>query len=168
MLGMETDEGIIKLIPKPSKAEEELLAKIQAIDDHLATVDPKASQQGREPRHVVTGVEYVPPTLAPGTEQGSAGFDDVCQDLLGRADRLIAALREGGLARGEGFVPARQDLLELLRAMERKIIALDLKVSGFVMAAHAALLHALIAHKMEDGKHLTAILARARYNIVRA
>jgi len=81
---------------------------------------------------------------------------------------LISTLHDGGIPRGEGPVPAGQALLELLRAVERKIIVLHLKVSGFAMAALAALLHALVAHKMEGGKHLAAILSRARYNLLRA
>ncbi len=168
ILAMETKEGIIQLVPEPRKADEQILAKIMAIADHLATVDPKASQQGREPGHVVTAVEFAPASEFTGTERGSAGFDDVRQDLLDRIDRLLPALGAGGDARGEGRIAAGQDMLEVIRAEERKILALDLQVSVFATRAHAALLHALVAHIREDDKPVPAMLARARYNLLRA
>jgi hypothetical protein len=59
-------------------------------------------------------------------------------------------------------------MLELLRTLERKILALDLKFSAFATSAHVALLHAFVASAMEDGKHVPVMLARARYNILRA
>jgi len=172
ILGMETEEGIIKLVPSPGKSGEELLAKllakVMAIADHLATVDPKASQQGREPGHVVTAVEYAPTFEATGTERGSIGFDDVRQDLLGRVDRLLSTVREGGAGRGEGREPVKQDMLEALRAVERKILALDAKVSGFAVSAHAALLHALASYLKVNDRRVPGTLARARDNLLRA
>jgi hypothetical protein len=166
------ENEIIKLIPASEKIGEQLLGKlltkIVAVADNLATADPKASQQGREPGHVVTVVEFAHSTVAQGTEPGSTGFDDVRQDLVDRIDRLLAALRDWSDVRGEGRVPAGQDMLEVLHAVERKIIALDLKVSGFATSAHAALLHALVAHTRADNKRVPAVLNRARYNIVRA
>ncbi|MBN2153041.1 MAG: hypothetical protein JW839_16430 [Candidatus Lokiarchaeota archaeon] len=168
MLGMETKEGIVKLLPKAGEAEGQLLAKIVTIADHLATADPKASQQGREPGHVVTAVEYAPSTVATGSERGSAGFGDARQGLLDGVDRLVASLREDGSARGEGRVPARQDILEILRSVERKILALGMKVSGFAMAAQAGFFHAFVALGSGSRKHVQGVLSRARYNLLRA
>ncbi len=77
-------------------------------------------------------------------------------------------MHEDGDARGEGRVLVGQDILEILRAVEQKILGLDLQVSDFAMRAHAALLHALVAYTVEDGHRVMRILTRARYNLLRA
>lgn len=153
---------------RPGNAGEQILARIKVLVDPLATIDQKASQQGREPNHVVIAVELAPASEFPGTAPGSAGFNDVCQDLVDRLDRPCATFPAEENARGESQVPTGQELLEIERELERTILSIDLQVSRFATAAHAALLHACIMAWLGNGKRVLGAITRARYNLLRA
>ena len=84
-----------------------------------------------------------------------------------RFDQLLRTWRDWSDVHGEGRGPAGQEMLAALRAVEQRILALDLKVSKFATAALATIFHAFIAIKT-DGKQVPAIIARARNNLQQA